>query len=777
MAAEPLVKDPIAMAWGPDGRLWVVEMGDYPRGVDGRGGQGGVVRFLEDADGDGRYDRSTVFLDGLGFPNGVAPWRKGVLITCSPDIIYAEDTDGDGRADKREVLYHGFTQGNPQHRMNGLKWGFDGWLYGAHGDAVDGKIELRRAGGTANANGRDFRIRPDEGLLDPQSGTAQFGRNRDDWGNWFGNTNSDPMFQYVLDDDYLRRNEHVAAIDGRDQVSENPGAAEVFPRSRTLARFNDLYAANRFTSCNSTIVYRDDLFGPAFEGNAFMSEPVHNLVHREIMRPDGLTFTSRRADDEKQSEFLASADNWFRPTMLAAGPDGALWVADMYRQTIEHPEWIPLETQQKLDLRAGADKGRIYRVYPVGKRPRKIPRLDNLSTAQLVAALDTTGGWQRDMAQQLLVWRGDKSALVPLETLAAGSTRPECRLQALWTLELLGGLKSEAIARGLADPHPGVRRQAIRLSESHLAEAPQLGPRILAMVDDADLPVQLQRAYTLGQWRDERAGTALGQMALRFADNRFMVAALLSSITADNLHAVLAAVLSPGEGNQPPAEILEQLIALGIAYGDDRALAGALEKIGRPHDGKYADWQLTALAGLLDALGAPARPGRSTTRPKTWPRCSASPARPWPMPRRPRTSACGPCDCWAVAPANSPATSRRSWRCSCRSRRVPCKLPPSRPSRGSIPSRCPRPCWPVGRATGPRCDRKSSTCCSAARPGPRCYWRPSSARNSRPATSTPRVGSGSRNRPTSAFAARLPGCWPRRSIRIAARSSKPTPRC
>ncbi len=234
--------------------------------------------------------------------------------------------------------------------MNGLKWGFDGWLYGAHGEAVGGKIELRRAGGTVNANGRDFRIQPDRGLLDPQAGASQYGRNRDDWGNWFGNTNSEPMFQYVLDDDYLRRNEHVAAIDGRDQVSENPGAAEVFPRSRTLARFNDLYAANRFTSCNSTIVYRDDFFGPAFEGNAFMSEPVHNLVHREIMRPDGVTFTSRRADDETQSEFLASADNWFRPTMLAAGPDGALWVADMYRQTIEHPEWIPLEIQEKLDL-------------------------------------------------------------------------------------------------------------------------------------------------------------------------------------------------------------------------------------------------------------------------------------------------------------------------------------------------------------------------------------------------------------------------------------------
>src|SRR5262249_25659458 len=140
-AAEPLVRDPVAMAFGPDGRLWVVEMGDYPRGADGQGSHDGRVRCLEDRDGDGRYDRSTVFLDDLGFPNGVMPWRNGVLVSSAPDILYAEDTDGDGRADKREVLYHGFLEGNPQHRMNGFRWGLDGWVYCAHGDAKGGEIE------------------------------------------------------------------------------------------------------------------------------------------------------------------------------------------------------------------------------------------------------------------------------------------------------------------------------------------------------------------------------------------------------------------------------------------------------------------------------------------------------------------------------------------------------------------------------------------------------------------------------------------------------------
>ncbi len=602
MAAEPLVTDPIAFAFGPDGKLWVVEMGDYPRGLDGKGKKGGVVRCLEDVDGDGRYDRSTVFIDQLGFPTGVAPWRNGILITGAPDILYAEDTDGDGKADKREILYHGFVQANPQHRVNGLKWGLDGWLYCAHGDSLGSKIELRRAGGTASANGRDFRIQPDQGLLDPQSGPSQFGRNRDDWGNWFGCSNSEPMYQFVLDDDYLRRNKHVPAANGRHDVSEQPGAAEVFPRSRTIARFNDLYAANRFTSANSTIVYRDDLFGPAFAGNAFVSEPVHNLVHREIMRSEGLTFVSRRADDEQASEFLASEDNWFRPTMLAAGPDGALWIADMYRQTIEHPEWIPLEVQKKMDLRAGADLGRIYRVYPVGTQPRKIPRLDKLSLAELVAALDSPSGWQRDTVQQLLVWRNDAAAIEPLKKLATQSGRAECRVQALWTLQLLGGLTPELVLAAMQDKHPGVRRHGVRLAEPHLAKSPALGDEVVKLAADADMQVQLQRAYTLGEWDDARCGTELGKLALRFAGDRFLTAAVLSSVNPKNLHATLATVLDREAGKEPPAALLESLVALASAFDDESVLGGALEKIGKAREGRYAPWQLTAFAGLLDSL-------------------------------------------------------------------------------------------------------------------------------------------------------------------------------
>ncbi|HET6883433.1 MAG TPA: PVC-type heme-binding CxxCH protein, partial [Pirellulales bacterium] len=340
VASEPLTMDPVAFAWGADGKLWVVEMADYPLGIDGKGTPGGRVRFLEDRDGDGRYDTSTLFLDGLSYPNGVMPWRKGVLVTCAPEIFYAEDSDGDGKADVRKTLYRGFGEGNPQHRVNGLRWGLDNWVYCANGDSgggiepvgqafepdvsKSGDATGRQAGkpdlrAPIQIGGRDFRIRPDEGLIEAQTGQTQFMRERDDWGNWFGNNNSHPMYHFVLDDHYLRRNPHLAPPEPRVQVSLAPGAAPVFPASRTLPRFNDQNASDRFTSACSAIIYRDELFGPHFAGNSFVAEPVHNLIHREIVYSDGATFHSRRADDEQRSEFLASSDNWCRPTMIRVG--------------------------------------------------------------------------------------------------------------------------------------------------------------------------------------------------------------------------------------------------------------------------------------------------------------------------------------------------------------------------------------------------------------------------------------------------------------------------
>jgi putative membrane-bound dehydrogenase-like protein len=610
VAAEPLVVDPVAFDWGPDGRMWVAEMRDYPTGMDAEGKPGGVIKCLEDTDGDGRYDRATEFLTDVAFPNGVKVWRNGVIITSAPDIIYAEDTDGDGRADKREVLLHGFGEGNQQHRVNGLSFGLDNWLYCANGDS-GGQIESMKTGDKVPVSFRDFRFQPDDGKIDLLLGQSQFTRVRDDAGNWFGSSNSEPMYQFVLEDQYLRRNRQVTTPNARLDVSEAPGAAAVFPLSRTLPRFNDFNVVNRFTSACSAIVYRDDLFGAGFEGNSYVSEPVHNLVHREVMSPDGVRYTSRRATDEQQSEFLASSDNWFRPTMLRTGPDGALWVADMYRAVIEHPEYIPVDWQKRLNLRAGDDMGRIYRVYPIGTAPRKFVRLDRLDTAGLVTALASPNGWQRDMVQQMLVWRADKTAVPLLKKMVAaksdnarGATQAQAlgRLHALCTLDGLQAIDEATLLAGLADSDGIVRRHAVRLAEPWLAKSEKIAEAALRLTKDEDPLVRLQLACSLGEWPHRRAGEALGALAIRDADDIYITAAIVSSVGRPQLAGVVTAVLAGAGGRDDLADLLQKLLTLATAFENDAAIVDLLSSLAQSKDGSYAGWQVDALTGLLDTL-------------------------------------------------------------------------------------------------------------------------------------------------------------------------------
>src|SRR5207249_2898078 len=203
---------------------------------------------------------------------------------------------------------------------------------------------------------------------------------------------------------YLQRNSHVAPPEPRVFVPADSDPNQLFPASRILERFNDPGAAGRTTSACGLGICRDDLLGTNVYGNAFVCEPVHNLVHRLVLRPDGVAFRGLRAPGERQSEFLASKDNWFRPVQARTGPDGALWVVDMYRFVIEHPRWIPPERLARLDPRAGDDKGRIYRVVPKGEKLRLIPDLTKLSSAKLAAMLDTPNGMERDRIHQELVF-------------------------------------------------------------------------------------------------------------------------------------------------------------------------------------------------------------------------------------------------------------------------------------------------------------------------------------------------------------------------------------
>jgi putative membrane-bound dehydrogenase-like protein len=520
VASEPLVMDPVCFEWGADGRLWVVEMSDYPTGLDGKGKPGGRVRVLSDTNGDGVYDEAAIFMEGLDSPTGLYPWRDGVVISAAPEIIFARDSDGDGKADVRQVLFAGFTAGNQQHRLNGFDYGLDGWLYGANGDSGGNVRAVTTTGGAAPAlgtntvsiRGRDFRFHADTGAFEAIEGQTQYGRHRDDFDNWFGNNNPTWLWHYFFPDRYLARNPLLPLKTTKRLLANYSNSTRCFPISRLLSRFNDAHSANHVTSGSSPTPYRDELFGAEFVSSVFICEPVHNLVHREVLEPDGVTFRSRRATDERDSEFLASTDNWFRPVFARTGPDGALYVADMYRLVIEHPQWIPEEMQRRYDLRAGHDKGRIYRVTPTDAPRRAVPNLAKLSANELAAALDSPSGWQRDTAQRLLLERGEQSASAAIESHAKSAKDAKVRVQALWTLRGLGALADEVVVAALKDSDARVREHAIRLCERR-ANSAQVVQALAGLANDEATRVRFQLAFTLGELDSELAASALLRLA------------------------------------------------------------------------------------------------------------------------------------------------------------------------------------------------------------------------------------------------------------------------
>ena len=612
VASEPLVMDPVAIDWGLDGALWVVEMADYPLGVDGDGKPGGRVRVIRDIDADGQYDQSTLFAEGLSFPNGILVWGDGVLVTAAPHILYLEDSDGNGRADVRQILYEGFLEGNQQLRVNGLRWGLDNWVHCASGSHVssygkDSRITSKITGEEHPIGSRDFRIRPQSGEIDPQSGPSQYGRNRDDWGNWFGVQNSRPLWHYVLADHYIRRNRHFAPPDPKKPVV-TPVNPRVYPAKSPQKRFHSFRQSGRFTSACSGMVYRDDLLFRRVDGeqHAFTCEPFHNLVQHNVIFRDGVSFRFRRDPAEANYDFFASRDRWCRPVMARTGPDGALWVVDMYRYMIEHPQWLPAHGQDELRpyFRFGEDQGRIYRIVPTDSQSRRIPKLHQSSAVELVALLECSGGWQRDVIQRRLIETRDPSTVAPLERMAASGNTPLARLHALCTLDGMNAVTSGVLQETLCDESAGVRRHAVRIAATGPADVHTLAK----MVADLDPGVRLELAATLGTYDEPVAAGALAKIASESADDRYLVANVMSSLNRQNIANVVTSYIDEisalSHVREQQSQVLVQLFRQVAVLGDAATVGHFLRLMSVSEGKNQDDWRYSGLASLLDGISS-----------------------------------------------------------------------------------------------------------------------------------------------------------------------------
>ena len=605
VASEPDVISPVAVAWDEQGKMYVVEDRGYPVGPGkGKPPVGQVVLF-EDTNGDGKYDKRTVFAEQLTFPNGVMPWKGGVYVTCAPNLYYFKDTNGDGKADVKEVVFKGFQDlSTTQLRVSHPTLNIDNLVYLTSGlTAAKLKSPKHPDWPEVFLNRVDGRFNPLTEQIEPTSGTAQFGESFDDFGHKFICMNRAHIQHVVMQLKYLKRNPDFAFSDVVQDIPDHGAACRVYAKSANITTAAS--HAGFFTSACAVTLYRGTALPEEYEHNSFTCEPAGNLVHRDIVTSLNETFIASRAADGV--EFLASPDNWCRPVNLAVGPDGALYVCDMYRKTIEHPDYLPEATRKITDFESGKDKGRLYRITAANlsetqkKQIARRPDFAKMSVEQICNEFNNPNAWWRVTAQRLLLERQDKAAAPFLKVLVKNGKTPQARVHALRMLEGLNALSDAEIQIALNDKDANVREQGIQVAESRLTTSSKLLSRVLAMADDSDARVRFQCALSLGEVSDKKIVPALAKIAQRDMADKWARAAVLTSIgkNGDKLLHLLLANKNDKEGRA--AMFVDLCKIVGVSESRD-SLVALLKELTSSTKANDASWQIASVNGIAEGL-------------------------------------------------------------------------------------------------------------------------------------------------------------------------------
>lgn len=611
-AAEPAVCDPVALDFDEFGRAFAVEM----RGYSEAGEKGlGRVRRLVDRDRDGTLEQSVVFAEGLRNPTAIVCTHGGVLVGDAPQLIFFRDNDGDGHSDSRVVLFEGFGTANIQQLLNNLQFGVDGKLYGASGGNpsevrrvaepwpfAPERVAAREAA-TASLRGRDFVIDLVTGEIEATTGGGQFGQTFDGWGNRYVCSNSDHCQQIVIDDRDLLANPLLRSPSLRINIAVEGPAAPIFRTSpveswrvaRTEMRIQGRAkgpiegggkASGYFSGATGICYYDGDSLPEEYRGNLFIGDAGSNLVHRKRLRDEALVKSAERI--EQASEFLTSIDNWFRPVQLLNGPDGALWVLDMYREVVEHPASLPEPIKRQLDLSSGNDRGRLYRIASKDGNfaARKLPG-EAASVDELVAMLGHSNGWHRKTAARLLREKNEPAAREAIEHWLREPRPDHGRILALYLLDDWGRLSDELLLQVLVDSETNLQVHGLRLAKGRDGEQwQQMRRRLLAGVDQR---VRVAAALSLAGSTDKEIAAEFARFAFLGENDAWERLAILSS--AANLR----------------SELLEQYLSLIVGEVRERdfsfveELARQIAFSGSEQDGRRL---VTAIEGQLDSRPA-----------------------------------------------------------------------------------------------------------------------------------------------------------------------------
>jgi len=544
VAWEPMIRSPVAVDFDEDGRMYVAEFPEYNQHGNPKFKERGAIKLLEDIDGDGVYDKVSTFADNIDSPVALACWDGGVFVGAVPNIYYLKDTKGTGKADARKIIYTGFARDKAGEAMlNSFRWGLDNRFH-VSTSAAGGNVKLAEAkdAQSFNVKGQGFLFNPRTLQFEMVAGSGQHGMSMDDWGRKFTCANSEPGHMLMYDGRYLLKNPYVAApppmlnIHGANQTNflKRISPNEPWRIVRTRLRLQKIVpgsaetgeVSGHFTGTTGVTVYRGDAFPPEHRGTLFIGEVANNLVYHAKLEAKGLTASTQRF--EKDTEFLASTDNWFRPAQFANAPDGTLYVIDHYREIIETIESIPPLILKHLHIESGVDRGRIYRVAPKAFKRPALPRLSKASTTELVKLLEHPNGWHRDTASRLLFQRQDAEAITPLRKLATESRSPLGRVHALYALDGLNALDAKQVLPALSDDEPRVREHALKLAERFASDV-AIRVRMQAMASDPDMRVRFQLAFSLGSVEGETGSRVLHQLAGNDGKDAWMRLAILTS--------------------------------------------------------------------------------------------------------------------------------------------------------------------------------------------------------------------------------------------------------